>query len=534
MKEQALRRAPFGALMLVAVTTVVLSMALGEAEASGDPFGDDVAKTGEVSGTLADVLGVADGTIVQIGTVAGGGSVTVSFVNNVAYDGLGADLRIHTIDALAPATALIEVSADGVTFVPVGSFDDTTDRDIDLSTLGTRLAFVSAVRFTHVSGELPGFDLDAVEALHGIGLEGDLVTLLPVEDTNVVGADHAVSATVTDATVPIPGILVSFAVASGPNAGDDDDDIVANALGVAVFTYTGDGGAGVDAIVAWLDYDLDGVVDAGEPSAGATKRWIGDTGTVQIIDANGGVVAVGDTLTVVVEDKDLDTTVGQDTVNVVVTSTTDPVGLLALTLTETGANTGVFTGDFTLGAVTDAVTRTLAAVDADTITASYDDALDENGTNPAPVTDSVTVGEDADKDDEDEKEKAEKVVVCHIPSGDVDKAHTIEVGAPAEQAHLAHGDVLGPCDEVLVDENDEDEDKREEQLDAFCERKPDHKRCEDLSAESQNASSIDLEDEDDEGDEDDEDEDEDEKLGDVQQGSLSAFCEQKPDHRRCS
>jgi SdrD B-like protein len=40
---------------------------------------------------------------------------------------------------------------------------------------------------------------------------------------------------------------------------------------------------------------------------------------------------------------------------------------------------------------------------------------------------------------------AAAVTVCHIPPGDPGDATTIEVGAPAVEAHLAHGDHLGSC-----------------------------------------------------------------------------------------
>jgi len=39
-----------------------------------------------------------------------------------------------------------------------------------------------------------------------------------------------------------------------------------------------------------------------------------------------------------------------------------------------------------------------------------------------------------------------KVTVCHVPPGNPDNAHAIEVGAAAVGAHLAHGDTLGDCD----------------------------------------------------------------------------------------
>lgn len=38
-----------------------------------------------------------------------------------------------------------------------------------------------------------------------------------------------------------------------------------------------------------------------------------------------------------------------------------------------------------------------------------------------------------------------KVTLCHVPPGNPANAHTIEVGAAAVPAHLAHGDTLGPC-----------------------------------------------------------------------------------------
>ena len=41
--------------------------------------------------------------------------------------------------------------------------------------------------------------------------------------------------------------------------------------------------------------------------------------------------------------------------------------------------------------------------------------------------------------------KGHKVVICHVPPGNPDNAHTIEVSENAVDAHLAHGDTLGPC-----------------------------------------------------------------------------------------
>ena len=38
-----------------------------------------------------------------------------------------------------------------------------------------------------------------------------------------------------------------------------------------------------------------------------------------------------------------------------------------------------------------------------------------------------------------------KALVCHVPPGNPDGAHTIEIGQGAIDAHLGHGDTLGPC-----------------------------------------------------------------------------------------
>lgn len=44
------------------------------------------------------------------------------------------------------------------------------------------------------------------------------------------------------------------------------------------------------------------------------------------------------------------------------------------------------------------------------------------------------------------KGKDKKVVICHVPPGNPDNAHTIEVAESAVAAHLDHGDSLGSCE----------------------------------------------------------------------------------------
>lgn len=73
--------------------------------------------------------------------------------------------------------------------------------------------------------------------------------LTPGADTNQVGTDHTVTIEVLKNGVAQPGVIVGFEVTAGPNTGDTDVGFT-NALGRATFTYTGDGGPGVDTITA--------------------------------------------------------------------------------------------------------------------------------------------------------------------------------------------------------------------------------------------------------------------------------------------
>ena len=497
---------------------MVMAFAITAAAASGDEFGDSAAQAGGVDGVLDDVLGAPDGTVVQIGTEGSGGdgSVTVNFDNNVAFDGPGADIRVHVIDADSPATATIEVSADGVTWVSAGDFPDTANIDIDLGALSSPLPFAVAVRVTQVSGVLPGFDLDAVEALNEVDLDDALLDAAPDAAVNPGFTMHTITATLTELGEAIEGVPVGFLVATGPNAGDGVVSVT-DAAGMASFDYTGDGGPGLDTVTAWLDIDGNGAPDAGEPAEVVTKLWNGVTGTIELNDLDGGGVASDDVLEVVVDDKDLDVSPAADTVQVVVTSTTDPTGLTAVTLTETGPETGIFSGTVTLAAATNDATNELQAANGDTITASYDDTLDGEGNDPAPVEASLDVLASDEEEEEEKAEKAEKVTICHLPGGNPGNQHTITVGAPATDAHLAHGDVLGECDEATAEPT-----KQEQALEAFCERRSDHARCDELNADS-TESAIDLE-------------ADSESVDAADNGSakqLEAFCERRPDHKRC-
>ena len=52
-------------------------------------------------------------------------------------------------------------------------------------------------------------------------------------------------------------------------------------------------------------------------------------------------------------------------------------------------------------------------------------------------------------------ESPKKVLICHIPPGNPENAHTICVGAPAVSAHEEHhGDPVGACDDGAEDGDD--------------------------------------------------------------------------------
>lgn len=107
-------------------------------------------------------LGPADGRTVALGI---GSTLTLRFFRDIP-DGRGPDLRVVEIGPDG-ARAWVAVSADGVSFVEYPTpMAASTRNDLDLADVGlSRVAFVR-VRGADDLGIDPGFDLDAVEALH--------------------------------------------------------------------------------------------------------------------------------------------------------------------------------------------------------------------------------------------------------------------------------------------------------------------------------------------------------------------------------
>ena len=100
------------------------------------------------------------------------------------------------------------------------------------------------------------------------------LVLLPATDTNTVGDQHCVTATVRDQFGnPMSGVTVRFSVAGSVNT---TASRTTNAAGQAEFCYLGPALPGADVITAYADTDNDNVNDPApaDPEATADKAWV--------------------------------------------------------------------------------------------------------------------------------------------------------------------------------------------------------------------------------------------------------------------
>lgn len=123
-------------------------------------------------------------------------------------------------------------------------------------------------------------------SLFGLCVKGELtaalqeITLDPPTDENAVGTSHTVTATITSGGNPSPGILVSFSVVAGPNAGQISDpntgecalnnDCTTAANGQVSWTYTSNGVPGIDTIQACFANAAGAITCATQ----VTKNWV--------------------------------------------------------------------------------------------------------------------------------------------------------------------------------------------------------------------------------------------------------------------
>ena len=141
-----------------------------------------------------------------------------------------------------------------------------------------------------------------------------MIGLSPASAASTVGQPYTVTATVADENgSPRVGLPVTFRVAAGPNAGasgiTDPPDGRTDAAGQVRFTYSGNGGAGADTILASAQFP-GGVTTVAPP---ALKTWTPASLTVT------GLVRLGihrqPTLLVLAFSAPLDPAPAQDTAN---------------------------------------------------------------------------------------------------------------------------------------------------------------------------------------------------------------------------
>ena len=191
-------------------------------------------------------------------------------------------------------------------------------------------------------------------------------------------------AVVNDTTGEIENVTLTE---TGPDTGvftgtvDTSSDPLDNGNDSGTF-YTQAG----DTVTVTYDDALD--ADGNDPVAVTDTNIVGggETGTVDITDTS----IPGDTLDVTVTDNDLNTDplTAETIVVAVVNDTTGEIE--NVTLTETGPDTGVFTG--TVDTSSDPLDNgndsgTFYTQAGDTVTVTYDDALDADGNDPVAVTD---------------------------------------------------------------------------------------------------------------------------------------------------
>lgn len=258
---------------------------------------DDLDTTTAINGLIANKIHLA-----MIRYTTGGVSVSLSCYQDMANPTGGTavdDAGAGTIGPFiisnaqaVPYTVNMQVSAGcqiGFSFNPAfprGPF-----------TGSQTLPFVETITAPTVPGNYsctltavlsPGGPTTAVETVNLTVTPGNpaTLTLAPKTATNVVDAQHCVTATVKDQFGnPTPGIHVRFTVSGSVST---SGDVVTNASGQAQFCYTGPALPGADVISAFADTNNNGTQNSGEPGDTAAKTWVVPASTPGCKVTNGG------------------------------------------------------------------------------------------------------------------------------------------------------------------------------------------------------------------------------------------------------
>ena len=313
--------------------------------------------------------GVAETVSVTV-TSSNGETETVTLTETGANTGIFEN-TLATIFGAAAGTdndaTLNAAAGDTVTV----SFDDTLTSTGGTATVtdnGTIVGGVNGV-VTITANAIPGDALDLSVTDADLDTDPGVAETVDVTVTSSNGETETVTLTETGANTGI--FENTLATTFGATAGTDNDGTLNAAAGDTVT----------------LSYD-DALTSTGGTATVTDSDAVGGgtSGTVDITDAS----IPGDTLTITVTDADLDTNpAAADSVDVTVTNE-DTLESETITLTETGSNTGIFTGtvDTQFGTASEGnLTNGLFNTQAgDTVTASYDDDLTITG-GTATVTD---------------------------------------------------------------------------------------------------------------------------------------------------
>ena len=267
--------------------------------------GDDLTTAATIAGLSANKI-----TLLMIRYTTGGVSVALpcyvdmaTATGGTAVDDSGAGTIGPFIIAnakLVPYTADLVVSAGcpiGFSFnpaFPTGSL--TGPQTISFVETITAPTTVGSYSCTITAVTTPGGPTSAVENVNVEVTPAEPATLVlkPATATNVVDAQHCVTATVKDKFGNVtPGITVDFSVAPTTFHTPSSGSAVTDASGDAQFCYTS-ALPGSDVISAFADTDGSGAKNGSEPSDTAAKTWVLPGSTAGCKVTNGGRIATTD------------------------------------------------------------------------------------------------------------------------------------------------------------------------------------------------------------------------------------------------
>lgn len=249
------------------------------------------------------------GTALVYSTFVGGSSIEYAFAIDVDLLGsayitgvvVSADFPI-TPDAFDPTLInqdafLFKLNTAGGAPLEYSTYiggNEGIETGYGIAVDATGNAFVTGVTgsldFPITSGAFDGTNADNDAFLTKLIFEGPPadMTLEPLAAINHVGTQHCVTAHVTDALAnPNPGVTVRF---SASGASTKTGSVTTDGNGQAVFCYVGPLSAGDDTITAFADTNGDGIHDAGEPGATASKEWVYPPPSARCLVFGSGVI----------------------------------------------------------------------------------------------------------------------------------------------------------------------------------------------------------------------------------------------------